>query len=79
MQLRDRLLGFLQRNGMALFLDSPTAACQLLSEASNSTFRVYATVGPSPCGTPPTSGSTSATLSFKLTTSEVVLVAWSPG
>lgn len=78
-QLRDRLVGLLQRNGLVPFLQSPEAACRLLAESSNSTFRLYATLGPSSCGTPPTAGSPRASLTMRLVTSEVVLVAWSSG
>jgi hypothetical protein len=78
-QLRDRLVEFLQQNGMIRFLESPAAACQSLSGASNSTFRLYADLGSSSCGTPPGSGAPSVTLSFRLIPYEVVLVAWSSG
>ena len=78
-RLRDRLVEFLQRSGMIRFLGSPAAACRLISEASNSTFRLYATVGPTSCGTPPGSSSPSVALTLRLVKSEVVLVAWSSG
>ncbi len=77
-QLRDRLVGFLQRSGLVQFVASTTAACRLISDASNSTFRLYATMGSSSCGAPPSSGSPSARLSLRLIPFEVVLVAWSP-
>lgn len=76
LQLRDRLVEFLQQDGMIQF-ESPAAACHALSGASNSTFRLYAVLGPDSCGSPPTGGSPSATLSFRLAQSEVELVAWS--
>ncbi|MDG7007331.1 MAG: hypothetical protein JRN06_03685 [Nitrososphaerota archaeon] len=77
-RLRDRLVGFLQRDGTIGFLESP-AACQLISDASNSTFRLYATMGPTSCGTPPGLSSPSVAISLRLGKSEVVLVAWSSG
>ena len=76
-QLRDRLVEFLLRHGVVQSLEYPAAACRLLAEASNSTFRLYATVGSSSCGAPPRNGSPSAALSLRLVGSEVVLVAWS--
>lgn len=75
-QLRDRLLELFRRNGMS-WLESPVAACRLISDASNSTFRLFATIGSSTCGTPPRGGSPSVTLSLRLVPYEVVLVAWS--
>ena len=78
-QLRDRLVGFLQRDGVMSVLESPSVACRVFSDASNSTFRLYATMGSSSCGTPPATGSPSTSLSFRLVPFEVVLVAWSSG
>ena len=75
---RDGLVDLLRRGGM-VSLESPSAACALLAEASNSTFTLYATAGASSCGSPPKEGSPSATLSFRLVSFEVVLVAWSSG
>jgi len=77
--LRDELVEFLRHGGLAQFLQSPSGACLRVSEASNSTFRLYATIGSATCGTPPTPGSPNATLSLKLVPFVVVLVSWSPG
>lgn len=77
-QLRDRLVGFLQRNGLIQF-ESSSDACRLIGEASTPTFRLYAAMGSVSCGSPPEAGSPSATLSFRLIPFEVELVAWSPG
>lgn len=78
-RLRDSLVEFLQRYGVIQFQQAPAGACLHVSEASNSTFMLYATVGSLSCGTAPTGGSTNATLSLRLIPFEVVLVSWSPG
>jgi hypothetical protein len=78
-RLRDSLLEFIQRSGIAQFIQSPAGACLRLLEASNLTIKFYSTMGPASCGIPPGSGSQTATLSLRLVPFEVVLVAWSSG
>jgi hypothetical protein len=78
-RLRDSLLGFLQRNGVARLVQSPAATCLRVLEASNSTVEFYMTMGHTSCGAPPGSRSQSATISLRLVPFEVVLVAWSSG
>ena len=77
--LSDGLLSLLQDRGTAWFIRSPpSAVCAYLAASTNSSYRIYATVGSLTCGSPPQEGSTVAALTLAMTPLEVTLAAWSP-
>ena len=78
LELRDRLLGYLQQRGVVWFLHSPQAMiCSALAKSSNSSVVMSALIGGEACSPQP-EGEPMATLTLRFITIEVTLEAW-PG
>lgn len=76
--LRDGVVSFVDREGMALFASSSwPKICSALSAASNSTFTISGEVGTSGCGGLPPPGGISVQSTFTVGLRRVTLVAWS--
>jgi hypothetical protein len=76
LELRDRLLGYLQQRGIMWFLHSPQEEiCSALAKSSNSSIIVSGVIGGEPCSPHPL-GEPMATLMLRFLTREVTLEAW---
>ncbi|MDG6963725.1 MAG: hypothetical protein JRN16_08420 [Nitrososphaerota archaeon] len=75
--LRDKLVSFVESEGVEWFLETPPATiCSRLASASNATYTLSATMGSFSCGGPPP-GTTSVSLDLDLIPLDVTLLAWS--
>jgi hypothetical protein len=76
LELRDRLLEYLQQRGIMWFLNSPQAEiCYALAKSSNSSIIISAVIGGEACSPQP-EGEPMATLTLRFLTLEVVMEAW---
>ncbi len=76
-QLRDQLLSFVEGRGLPwLLLTPPREVCADLASALGGTANAFLLEGTQSCGEAPPQGAVAATLSMRLLSFELSLVAW---